>query len=308
MSTKRLGRLVSRAACPPSPPYSTSTTHNNWRGWRNKSPHSPPPSTNNFPRMCQMPSSTLLTTISPPTNASHAPNLAPNRTPNQPLSHPPHTPSHPQTIHLQNVRNQIHILHKRVFGRGHIVHHSPRHNTNASAQRDTGQHTTMAGGETSPVSYHIQHVHERRAIGFFFHEHARRKATNKNRDKKHYRQQIMNHTNNSLIVNLTHQELEPPLTSMLAKGLKFVPTPNQTSLKTIVNSFKQFRQTMYTHYHFRNSSNNHSHPFKTTSVWKPPLPDNPSLLSYICSVAESIHHTFSHNSHDQSTSNLTKRK
>ena len=118
----------------------------------------------------------------------------------------------------------------------------------------------------------------------------------------------MNHTNNSLIVNLTHQELEPPLTSMLAKGLKFVPTPNQTSLKTIVNSFKQFRQTMYTHYHFRNSSNNHSHPFKTTSVWKPPLPDNPSLLSYICSVAESIHHTFSHNSHDQSTSNLTQEE
>ena len=65
---------------------------------------------------------------------------------------------------------------------------------------------------------------------------------------------------------------------------------------------------MYTHYHFRNSSNNHSHPFKTTSVWKPPLPDNPSLLSYICSVAESIHHTFSHNSHDQSTSNLTQEE
>ena len=84
---------------------------------------------------------------------------------------------------------------------------------------------TTAGGETSQVSHHIQYVHERRAIGSFFHEHARRRATNKNRNKKHYRQQIMNHTSKSLIVNLTHQELEPPLKSMLAKGLKFVSTP-----------------------------------------------------------------------------------
>ena len=39
-----------------------------------------------------------------------------------------------------------------------------------------------------------------------------------------------------------------------------------------------------------------------------PLPDNPNLLSYICSVAESINHTFNHNSHDQLTSNLTEEK
>ena len=54
----------------------------------------------------------------------------------------------------------------------------------------------------------------------------------------------MNHTNNSLKANLTHQELEPPLTSMLAKSLDFAPTPNQISLKKIVNTFKQFRQTI----------------------------------------------------------------
>ena len=55
---------------------------------------------------------------------------------------------------------------------------------------------------------------------------------------------------------------------------------------------------MYIHYHFRNSSNDHPNPFKTTSMWNPPLPDNPNLLSYICSVAESIHQTFSHKTHD----------
>ena len=95
---------------------------------------------------------------------------------------------------------------------------------------------------------------------------------------------------------------------MLSKGLKFVPTPDKTCLKTIVNSFKQFRRSMYIHHHFRNSSNDHPNPFKTTSTWNPPLPDNPNLLSYICSVAESIHQTFSHKTHDQLTSNLNEEE
>ena len=51
-----------------------------------------------------------------------------------------------------------------------------------------------AGGEPIQVPHHLRHVDERRAIGSFFHERARRKATHKNRDKKHYRQKIVNHT------------------------------------------------------------------------------------------------------------------
>ena len=117
----------------------------------------------------------------------------------------------------------------------------------------------------------------------------------------------MNHTNN-VIVNLTNHELEQPLQSMLSKGLKFIPTPDRTCLKTIVNSFKQFRRSMYIHYRFRNSPNNQPSPFKSTNTWKPPLPDNPNLISYICSVAESTHRTFSHNSHDHLTSNLTEEE
>ena len=95
---------------------------------------------------------------------------------------------------------------------------------------------------------------------------------------------------------------------MLSKGLKFVPTPDRTCLKTIVNSFKQFRRSMYIHYHFRNSPNIQPSPFKSTSTWKPPLPDNPNLISYICSVAESIHHTFRQNPHDHLISNLTEEE
>ena len=65
---------------------------------------------------------------------------------------------------------------------------------------------------------------------------------------------------------------------------------------------------MYIHHHFRNSSNDHRNPFKTTSTWNTPLPDHPNLLSYICSVAESIHQTFSHKTHDQLTSNLNEEE
>ena len=180
--------------------------------------------------------------------------------------------------------------------------------TTTSVQRDTRHHSPAADWETNQVSHHIPHVHERRAIGSFFNEHGRTKVTSKNHDKKHYHQKIVNHTNNNLIVNLTNQKLEPPLKSMLTKGLKFIPTPDNTRLKTILNSFKQFRRSMYIHYHFRNSSNDHPNPFKTTSTWEPPLPDNPNLLSYICSVAESINHTFRHNSHDQHTSNLNEEE
>ena len=45
-----------------------------------------------------------------------------------------------------------------------------------------------------PIHYHnhhhIRHVHERRTIGSF-HEHALRKATNKNNDKKYYCRKIV---------------------------------------------------------------------------------------------------------------------
>jgi hypothetical protein len=65
---------------------------------------------------------------------------------------------------------------------------------------------------------------------------------------------------------------------------------------------------MYIHYHFRHFSNDHPNPFKTQSTWSPPLPDNPNLLSYIASVAESIQRVFKHNSYNQPNSNLNENE
>ena len=94
---------------------------------------------------------------------------------------------------------------------------------------------------------------------------------------------------------------------MLSKGLKFVPTPDKTCLKTIVNSFKQFRRSMYIHYHFRNSSNDHPNPFKP-----------PARGHHLYQIIPIYFHTFaplqnpftkhSVNSHDQLTSNLNEEE
>ena len=65
---------------------------------------------------------------------------------------------------------------------------------------------------------------------------------------------------------------------------------------------------MYIHYHFRHFSNDHPNPFKTQSTWSPPLPDNPNLLSYIASVAESIQRVFKHNTYNQPSSNLNENE
>ena len=135
-------------------------------------------------------------------------------------------------------------------------------------------HPTPTSGDTNTVPYYLQHVHERQA------------------DK-----QIKDYTNNNLVVNLTQHQLEKPLKSILSKGLKFIPTPSNTHKQTIVDSFKRFRRSMYTHYHFRHFSNKHPNPFKTNSSWTPPPPDNPNLLSYIISVAASIQHTFKQHTH-----------
>ncbi len=209
---------------------------------------------------------------------------SPHHTNHQPSeNHTPNTPPNHLTNHPPNAPDLIPPPQTRIFRNGHHVHITPythryttrntNHNrhtkttvtlttTTTSVQRDTRHHSPAAGWETNQVFHHIPHVHERRAIGSFLNEHERRKVTSKNHDKKHYRQKIVNHTNNNLIVNFTNQKLQPPLKSMLTKGLKFIPTPDNTRLKTIFNSFKQFRRSMYIHYHFRNSSNDHPNPFK----------------------------------------------
>ena len=115
--------------------------------------------------------------------------------------------------------------------------------------RKHGQHGLLAKT--------LQHVHKRQAIKSFLNEQPHRRASKKNHNKKYYRKQIKDYTNNNFVGNLTQHQLEKPLKSILSKGLKFIPTPSNTHKQTIVDSFKRFRRSMYTHYHFRHFSNKH---------------------------------------------------
>ena len=68
---------------------------------------------------------------------------------------------------------------------------------------------------------------------------------------------------------------------------------------------------MYTHYHFRDSTDSHPNPFRTKSSWEPPLPVNPNLLSYIASVAQSIQHsehTFNNTTQNHAPLNLNQEE
>ena len=62
----------------------------------------------------------------------------------------------------------------------------------------------------------------------------------KNKEKKILRNILLNTYNQKLIVNLTSFQLPIPLSSILSKGLQFVPTPMPTRWQTIFNSFLRF--------------------------------------------------------------------
>ena len=97
-------------------------------------------------------------------------------------------------------------------------------------------------------------------------------------------------THKNYIVNLTDQTLTESQVSLLQKGLKFIPTPSDHKPTQIQQSFSKFRRLLYLKYHFRSDTNN-PHPFRLTSQWEPPTPDNPNLLKYMAETRESLKQT-----------------
>ena len=126
----------------------------------------------------------------------------------------------------------------------HHQKHKPQATPKPPSHSPQCHRLPAAGRETKQVSHHIPHVHERRAIGSFFNEYERRKATGQNHEKKYYHQKIVNHTNNNLIVNLTNKILEPPLKSMVTKGLKLMVTNFLAPIIFIIKNMSLNHQTM----------------------------------------------------------------
>lgn len=101
----------------------------------------------------------------------------------------------------------------------------------------------------SSSSNHKGFLPEAGAIKFFLGSSVRRKSS-KLKEKKKLRKNLILSTNKKLIVNLTNQILPEQLTSILSRGLKFIPTPSQTKLQTILDSFNSFRRSMYTKFYY----------------------------------------------------------
>ena len=89
--------------------------------------------------------------------------------------------------------------------------------------------------------------------------------------------------NRKHIKNLSNKELSNDQINLLAKGLKFIPTPvtKQSQIKRqILRDFDQFARRMRLMYIFH-GQDNEPHPFHVKSTWEPPIQRSAALESYL---------------------------
>ena len=81
--------------------------------------------------------------------------------------------------------------------------------------------------------------------------------------------------------NLSHKKLTDHETALLAKGLKFIPTPPvPASHKSLLRDFQVFTRYMRLQYIFADSAGN-PYPFHVKSNWQPPQQPLVALESYL---------------------------
>ena len=110
---------------------------------------------------------------------------------------------------------------------------------------------------------------------------AKRLATNKRKERRKVRRQrrsnITIEANKQHIKNLSNKELTNDQINLLAKALKFIPTPvtKQTQIRQhLLRDFDQFARI------FR-GENKKPHPYHVNSTWKPPIQQSVALESYL---------------------------
>ena len=89
--------------------------------------------------------------------------------------------------------------------------------------------------------------------------------------------------NKGHIKNLSNVELTTDQINLLAKGLKFIPTPKEKEIqirRQFLKDFDQFSRRMRLQYIF-NGENNEPHPFHVKSGWIPPVQPLVALESYL---------------------------
>ena len=105
---------------------------------------------------------------------------------------------------------------------------------------------------------------------------SRMRKANKNQYAKQPRA-----SNEKFTKNLSHKKLTDHETALLAKGLKFIPTPPvSASHKSLLRDFQVFTRYMRLQYIFADSAGK-PHPFHVKSKWQPPPQPSVALESYL---------------------------
>ena len=93
------------------------------------------------------------------------------------------------------------------------------------------------------------------------------------------------------VKNLGPNRLKPQEIIVLAKGLKFIPTPDPPKLKDILQDISLFERRMRLRYKFRNSQRL-PHQFRKTSAYIPLATHNNTLETYLALTRAFVHETF----------------
>ena len=104
---------------------------------------------------------------------------------------------------------------------------------------------------------------------------SRKRKANKNQ----YKNKLRTH-NEKFIKNMSNKDLTDQETALLAKGLKFIPTPPPASHKSLLRDFNTFTRSMRLKYTFAKSKSN-PHPFHVKSSWQPPPQQSVALENYL---------------------------
>ena len=122
----------------------------------------------------------------------------------------------------------------------------------------------------------------------------KRLPTNKRKERRKIRHQkrsdITIEANKKHIKNLSNKEHTNDRINLLAKGLKFIPTPvtKQTQIRQqLLRDFDQFARRMRLMYIVR-GENKEPHPYHVKSTWKPPIQQSVALESYLEEVKSDL--------------------
>ena len=119
---------------------------------------------------------------------------------------------------------------------------------------------------------------------------ANKKRKERKKIKQQKRSNIKIEANKKHIKNLSDKELTNDQINLLAKGLKFIPTPVTKEIQVrqqLLRDFDQFARNMRLKYIFH-GQNKEPHPFHVKSTWKPPIQQSVALESYLEEVRSQL--------------------